>query len=440
MNETEYALRKTAIHLLRSGKSPAEVAQELDRSLAWVYKWRKRFFAERDWQALNDKPHAPKHRPKKLPEAVRRAIREARSELEAEADEPGKLSYIGAYAVQARLRKKRISPLPSITSIERELRAAQMTRPRKSSEAPEICYPRLQPKQPLDLIQVDIVPHYLPGGPCVSCFNAIDVVSHYPTGQPSLTKRSADAVNFLLHVWREIGIPEFTQVDNESCFSGGFTHPGVLGKVLRLALLVGTQLVFSPVRHPESNGTIERFHQDYSKNVWDKIELPDFQAVQQHSPAFFEAYRHSAHHSALMGHCPADLHPASLTGSLPEDFCLPGRLPLTVGQVHFIRRVSKDGKVRILNLDWEAPLTQPDQGVWATLGFTFQGATLRIFDAAPDARERTCLAEYNFPLKEEVQPLADMFQHSVPLVEHSLFRKVVDHAIDSFFGLISAML
>jgi hypothetical protein len=37
--------------------------------------------------------------------------------------------------------------------------------------------------------------------------------------------------------------------------------------VLRLALLVGTQLVFSPVRHPESNGTIERFHQDYSKNV-----------------------------------------------------------------------------------------------------------------------------------------------------------------------------
>jgi hypothetical protein len=289
MNETEYAIRKTAIHLLRSGKSPVEVTQELGRSLAWVYKWQKRFFAEQDWQALNDKPRAPKHRPKKLSEAIQRAIREARSELEAEASEPGKLSYIGAYAVKARLGKKKISPLPGITSIERELRAAKMTRPRKLSEAPEIVYPRLQPKQPLELIQVDIVPHYLPGGPCVSCFNAIDVVSRYPTGQPFLTKRSADAINFLLHVWREIGIPEFTQVDNESCFSGGFTHPGVLGKVLRLALLVGTQLVFSPIRHPESNGTIERFHQDYSKNVWDKIELPDFQAIQQHSPAFFEA-------------------------------------------------------------------------------------------------------------------------------------------------------
>jgi len=44
MSETEYALRKTAIHLLRGGKSPAEVAKELERSLFWVYKWRKRFF------------------------------------------------------------------------------------------------------------------------------------------------------------------------------------------------------------------------------------------------------------------------------------------------------------------------------------------------------------------------------------------------------------
>ena len=97
-------------------------------------------------------------------------------------------------------------------------------------------YPHIHPTRPLQLIQVDIVPHYLPGGPCVACFNAIDVVSRYPAGQPSLAKRSQDAVSFLLHAWREIGIPEFTQVDNEGCFSGGFTHPGVLGKVLRFSL------------------------------------------------------------------------------------------------------------------------------------------------------------------------------------------------------------
>jgi len=59
-------------------------------------------------------------------------------------------------------------------------------------------------------------------------------------------------------------VPDYTQLDNEGCFSGGFTHPGVLGKVLRLWLMVGTELVFSPLRHPESNGCVERFHQDYT--------------------------------------------------------------------------------------------------------------------------------------------------------------------------------
>jgi len=433
MSNSEYALRKTAIHLLRSGKSPAEVAQELNRSVIWVYKWRKRFFAEHDWQALQDWPRTPHHQPQKLPPNVGQAICEMRSQLEAEAAEPGKLSYIGAHAVRAHLRKNQVTPLPSITSIERELRAAQMTRPHPPQEPLEVNYPHLHPAQPLQLIQVDIVPHYLPGGPCVSCFNAIDVVSRYPAGQPYLSKRSQDAAEFLLYVWHEIGLPVFTQLDNESCFSGGFTHPGVLGKVLRLALLVGTQLVFSPIRHPESNGTVERFHQDYSKNVWDKIELPNFQAVQACSPAFFEAYRHSQHHSALQGSCPADLHPVqSAWPQVPPEFKPPVRLPLTVGQVHFIRRVSSAHQVKLLNLDWEVPLAKPDQGVWVTLQFTLRGARLCIYDAAPDVSERTCLVEHPFPLMEEVLPLTDEFKSSIAVDPPSLFHSVIGFALNYF--------
>jgi hypothetical protein len=255
------------------------------------------------------------------------------------------------------------------------------------------------------LIQVDIVPRYLPGGPCVSCFNAIDVVSRYPTGQQYTTKRSADAVRFLLQAWCDLGVPDYTQVDNESCFSGGFTHPGVLGKVLRLGLMVGTELVFSPIRHPESNGSVERFHQDYTKNVWDKIDLPDLAAVQKHSPLFFDAYRHSRHHSALRGRSPWVMHSINPVLRLPADFRSPAKLPLTAGKVHFIRAVSKDRQIMILNQHWEISAAKPEQGVWATLQFSVQGARLRIYDAAPDAQRRTCLADYPFSLKEPVQPL-----------------------------------
>jgi transposase len=406
----ELAVRRTAIHLLRSGKTVAEVSQEVERSVPWVYKWRKRYFEAGTWQALEDQSRAPKHPPRKLPEHIRQEIRTVRSELEAEAAKPGKLSYISAHAIRGRLGQKRIIPLPSISSIERELRAAGMTRPRKPQKPDEIVYPHVRPIQPHQLVQVDIVPRFLPSGPCVSCFNAIDVVSRYPTGRQYLNKRSEDAVSFLLQVWSDLGIPDYTQVDNESCFSGGFTHPGVLGKVLRLALRVGTELVFSPIRHPESNGYIERFHQDYTKNVWDKIDLPDLAAVHKHSPLFFDAYRHSPHHSALHSRSPQEMHAMAPIRKLPAHFRPAAKLPLTVGKVHFIRVVSQDRQVMILNQNWDVPLAKPDQGVWATLQFALQGARLRIYDAAPDTQRRTCLAEHPFPLKEPVCPLDQQFQ------------------------------
>jgi transposase InsO family protein len=435
MSENEYALRKTAIHLLRSGKSALEVAEELARTPVWVHKWRKRFFENQDWQALCDQPRAPKSQPKKLQSKVLQAIRQTRSELEAEAAEPGKLSYVDAHAISARLRKKGITPLPSISSIERELRAAGLIRSYQVQEIPKVNYPHIHPTQPLQLIQIDIVPHFLPGGPCVSCFNAIDVVSRYPTGQQFTSKSSEDAATFLLHVWHKLGIPEYTQVDNESCFSGGFTHPGVLGKVLRLALSVGTQLIFSPIRNPASNGFIERFHQDYSKNVWDKIELPDLQTVRHHSANFFEAYRHSEHHSTLGGRCPADLHPTLVQKPALPELCSTQRMPLTEGQVHFIRRIDKNNQLMILNLNWDVPTAKPDQGVWATLQFSMEGAKLRIYDQAPDTKDRTCLAEHAFSLTEEVVPLLAKLNHSAQADSPSLVYSAVDLVLGTVVDL-----
>jgi transposase len=406
MTEIErYEERKTAIHLLRSGASADEVAQRLGRSISWVYKWWDRFKAE-GWEGLHSRSRAPKHCPNRLSESVRRSIRQARSELEAEAAEGEGLGYIGSGAVRARLGKKGVDPLPSTASIERVLREAGMAHPRQDQEEEKVIYPRLQPTEPGHLCQVDIAPHYLRGGDSVACFNAIDVVSRYPTGQAHERRRSEDAQAFLIHVWQEIGIPQYTQVDNEACFSGGFTHPGVLGKVVRLALYVGTELVFIPVRHPESNGSVERFHQDYDQHVWADTVLQNCADVQEQGDGFFTAYRRSRHHSALGGCSPAEVHAMSDRRKLSPTFRLPkGRLPLTGGCVHFMRRVSSERTVSVLNLTWSVPKeVEPDQGTWVTIEFRPGKATLRIYDQAPDARERRCLAEHPFPLKEEVQP------------------------------------
>ena len=413
MSETAVViLRHTGIHLLRSGCSPEQVVQEVGRSLAWVYKWQARFRAE-GWSGLSSRSRAHHRHRKQLAAEVCQAIRRTRSELEAKAAQPDQLHYVGAGAVRARLADWEVKSLPSRRSIERVLKAAGMTRLKLTVKQP-VHYPHLDPQQPHQLIQVDIVPHYLTGGQAVACFNAIDVVSRNPTGWPSLKKRSDDAAQFLILVWQELGISDYTQIDNESCFSGGMTHPGVLGKVLRLGLYIGTELVFSPVGNPESNGTVERFHQDYNEHVWAHTDLQSKEDVGQAAERFFQLYRCSRHHSALNGHSPAELHHAQPFFKLPADFTLPSsRLPLTAGRVHFMRLVNPARQVSVLNQFWEVPEAKPGQGVWVTIEFSCQGARLLVFDTAPDVQVRTCLAEHPFPLKEPVQPLRVEFQRYV---------------------------
>jgi len=419
MTDTDWlAERKAAIHLLRSGFSPTEVARRMKRSVGWVTKWRDRY-QEEGWAGLEDRSRAAKNAWQAHPESVRQAIRQARSELEAEVHAGNGLRYIGSSAIQARLREKRErgeyeGPLPSTATIERVLRAADMVRPWQEAEA-EVHYPHLHPTAPQQLIQVDIVPHYLRGGQAVACFNAIDVVSRYPTGQAKARRRSQEACEFLIHTWQTLGIPRYTQVDNEGCFSGGFTHRGVLGKVLRLALHVGTELVFSPFYHPASNGFVERFHQDYDDHVWEHTDLQSVADVQQQAEAFFSDYRHSGHHSALQGQSPAAVHSQVKATLLAADSTCPQKkLPLTEGRVHFMRKVSQEGTVKVCNIEWNVPQPENTPTVWVTLEFAVTGATLCIYDTAPDAEQRTCLATYDFPLNEPVLP-RQAFIHVAPV-------------------------
>jgi transposase len=406
--ETDYSDRQTLIHLLNSGKKPREAAQELSRSSAWAYKWKNRF-EQGGWAGLQGHSRMPKHIVRQTSAQAKQEILRIRSELEAEAEKEDSLGYIGADAIYGRLRACGITPVPAVSTIERILRQSGKTKPRLPKVEKEVLYPHLKPTTTHQLTQVDIVPHYLTGGQSIACFNSIDVVSRYPAGKQYLNKRSGDASDFILHTWRELGLSEYLQMDNESCFSGGYKHPGVIGKVVRLALYVGVQPVFSPFYHPESNAFVERFHQDYSGFVWEKEHLENLAAVRQRSALFFPNYRNSQHHSALTGHSPMQIHLATPARNLPLGFSLPNPLPITTGQVHFLRAVDKNGNVLILNKTWSAGMGLPEQGVWATLSLKPGGATLRLYDAAPDAQKRHCLAEHPFPLNEPVVPLRPQF-------------------------------
>ena len=69
-----YSQREPAIHLLRSGRTPKQVATQLGRALSWVYKWRKRFGDTQDWSRLQAQSRAARSSSRRLPEAVVQAI------------------------------------------------------------------------------------------------------------------------------------------------------------------------------------------------------------------------------------------------------------------------------------------------------------------------------------------------------------------------------
>lgn len=423
--ETIANQRYALIHLLRSQKTLRQAARELGRPPSWAQKWKKRYEQE-GWKGLEERSRTPHQFPQRTLEAMRREILRLRSELEAEAHTKEALGYIGGHAIYGRLRAEGVEGLPSVCTIERILHQAGVTRPHLPKVEKEVVYPQLQPRAVHQLIQIDIVPHYLRGGESIACFNGIEVVSRYPTGKQYSQKSSKEALDFQLHVWNELGLSEYLQMDNESCFSGGYKHPGVIGKAVRLALLVGVQVIFSPFYHPESNAYVERFHQDYSTFVWVKEHLEDLRAVHQRSGLFFPNYRRSTHHSALAGHSPVEIHRSAPGRRLPAGFCVPAKLPITAGQVHFMRAVNPKGEVFILNKRWSAGTAQPDQGVWATLCLKPNEASLRIYDAAPGVPNRRCLAIHPFPLKEEVVPLQPPFSPATQ-------KSTLWHTISSLF-------
>lgn len=409
MGKDEENIRHSLIHLIQVGHSPEQAATELAHSPSWAYKWWGRF-NESGWEGLKSQSRAPHHHPNRISGKTVKKILEFRRDLEREAQQPGRLTYIGAHAIRGRMLELCLPEIPSPSTIEKTLRQAGATKPRPALSESKIVYPHLSVTQPHQLTQMDIVPHYLLGGMLVNCFNAIDVVSRYPAGKQYESKATRQVLDFCLDVFREAGIPEYLQMDNESSFNGGRTHPYVIGKVPRLMLLVGTELVYSPYYHPESNAYVERFHQDYTKNVWEKTRMNGLPQVRRTSTTFFGRYRISRHHSELRGRSPAAVHFETPLRALPKNFALPQPLPITEGNIHFMRAVSKDQTISIFNVNWPTGLAQPHQGVWATLSLTVREARLFIYDQAPDASNRCCLANHPFPLSEPVVPLSAEFQ------------------------------
>jgi hypothetical protein len=212
----------------------------------------------------------------------------------------------------------------------------------------------------------DIITRWITGGEVVQTFNTVDIYSNNASSTSHATKTASAACQHLLHTWQQVGVPDVAQFDNESAFSGG-THPWGLGRVVRLCLYMGIDVVFIPLGEADYHSPVETFNHLWAQRFWGRHHFTRRRDVSRVQRTFLTWYR-SQYIAPRQPDTPERMRLGAQVHTLaPHDAAsVPHRLPICEGRVHAVRRVSPEGQVRFLNRTMRVGKRYRERYVWLT--------------------------------------------------------------------------
>jgi putative transposase len=331
--------------------------------------------------------------------------------LEAATTPETRYGLIGPRAIQARLEALEIEP-PSRATIQRILQSHGLTHPRGAGK--DLAYYPWPEAWAINAIHAtDIITRHVRGGEEIQNFHTIDHYSHAVCLSQHSDKNSVSSSEHLLATWSKLGLPYLHQCDNEGTFCGGYTHRRVLGRVVRLCLFCGIEPLFMPYYEPKRNYQIETFHSLWDQAFWSRQQFRNIAHVRSEVPLFEQWYQHVYRPPALEGQTVAQVRRGACVVRLTPELrrLIPqGRLPITAGRIHFMRRVDATGHIELLNEAWSVGQKWIGEYVRATINTATQGLTIwSKADAQSDSR---LLKERAFRLKEPVQALVPAFRRN----------------------------
>jgi len=360
--DDEVERRAQAVQWHRQGLSYTTICERLHRSRPWLAKWLRRARADPE-RGLESRSRRPTHIRRRLSAKLAGRIVGLREELEAKRTRRSRYRGIGALEIQELLRVERWQHVPSLSSIERVLRAHGCQRRPKRGGRNTMPYPALRAERPGDLQQTDLVgPRYIRGPHGVTRFYSLHTIAAVGRGVWASQHRHKTTEAFCTHfirAWRWLGVPRISQLDNEMAATGGGRHRFGLSAVVRLHLLVGTHVVFVPPGEPGRNALVESFNHLWQARVL-SLRHGDLRSVRRASDGHWRFYHERKPNRALTvqhdgTRLPGDWlrrHREDLRW-LPVDFDVEqyrerqGRLPVAVGRVSWIQRVDDDGQITI---------------------------------------------------------------------------------------------
>jgi transposase InsO family protein len=256
------------------------------------YKWLGRHAATRSVQDLADRSRRPHHSPGRTSDAVTRRVVALRQVYGWAGEKLVPLLAAEGLTVAAR-------------TIDRIIAREGLTR---SDVAPAAALRRFTRATPNELWQMDAKGHYpLAGGRRCHPLSIVDDHSRFAVGLYGLaTLHAAPVRAALIECFERYGVPVAMLMDHGTPWWATTNEAG-LSTLSVFLLKQGIRLLHGRVRHPQTQGKVERFHRTLGERLrwWGlPTDLPGFS---QALAAFRDEYNEIRPHEAL-GQEPPALH------------------------------------------------------------------------------------------------------------------------------------
>ena len=342
-------LRRKAIELHSQNWKIKDICSALDCSRSWLYKWIRRY-KSKDNSWYESESRAPHTVHKSTDEQMEQLVVNTRKDLMAMS-----FSQIGPQAIYYRLRQQGYTP-PPIWTIARVLQRHTLTK--RKDRIQYIAKGKKYPYQYSLSHQMDFVgPRYLSCKSRYYFLNIIDCDTHWSQTGIVENQTSEVACNELIRFWKIVGIPDFLQIDNELAFWGSLRVPNVVGKVVRLSLLMNVTPVFIPKGEPWRNGVIEHYNNTMQRNLL-AIKHENIQSLKKTAAHYDEIHNKTHRYSTQSGMTPQQAFDTFQYPIQPlrEDFTMPtNKIPLEDGEIHVIRFVRSNLQFDVFGLTFTMP-------------------------------------------------------------------------------------
>jgi hypothetical protein len=336
---------------VRRGQSLRAVARAFRIGVATVAHWVQRAKGQRldrvDW---SDRSHAP-HKTRRTEPSLEDLVLQERRELA-----QGDLGAVGGDAIRQALLAKCLPKVPSVRTINRILsrRGALDGRQRTRRPPPPSGWylPDIAARK-AELDSIDIVEGLvIKDGPQVEVLNGVSLhgglVVSWPTESPVTAKMTLAS---LTEHWREVGLPDYAQFDNDMIFQGTHRYPDALGRVIRMCLSLSVVPVFVPPQEMGFQAMIESYNGWWQTKVWSRFVHANLEDLQGHSQKYV---------AALRKHRAARIEAAPERRAFPADWKLDLK-KRPCGRVIFLRRSNGNSGVLLLGQTWQLGQVWPNR-------------------------------------------------------------------------------